>query len=204
MSNEGLTNVPVTARSRSVLRFLKISIHAAHAVWIVALVVSVAKNGTISNYALFMPPLILASCLEMCHWALVGRKTVDIKGTYSHASAIESANRECLLFTQYIPPIFPPFKLIERYTEKITKNPEKKTQSQVLARFWLKSEMVLPMLVINWLLVTALYEGHPPSLYGLVRFHSLICLVWIVGLGGSSKSISVLIYSSLVRIFKGF
>ena len=193
----------MTAISRFVLRFLKISIHIAHAAWIVALIASISQDRAITTYALFMPPLILASCLEMCRWALLGRKSVEISGVYSHASAIEQINREFLTFSWYIISTSPPYQLLERYAMGAVTSPQQKTQSQIFARFWLKSEVVLPLMACL-LMIYGLYPGTHPLLYGFGKHFSIVCLVWIVEFGFFSKQISVFLFSTFVRIQKGF
>ena len=207
MNNEKLVEqqdaMPITPVSRFVLRFLQFSIHAAHAVWIVALIVSVAKDGAISSYRLFMPLLILAFCLEMCRWALLGRKTVEVKGAYSHASAIENTNREFLLFSWYIVPVLLPFKLMELYAAGNTECLKSKIKSQIFSKFWLKSEMTLPLMSCL-LLVYGFYLGTPPALYGFHKYYSIVCLYWIISFGLFSKLISVFLFSTFIRIFKGF
>lgn len=198
-------NAPAKLNLKSLpQRLLNISIHATHITWMVALVVSVSKNGALQSYALFMPLLILASFLEIWRWALLGRQIVEVKGAYFHASAVETANREFLLFSWYVVPPFPPFKLLERYATGISDVPTQKTLSQIFARFWLKSEVTWPLLILELVCISVLYPGSAPEIYGLGRFHPLACLFWIAGFGALSKSASAFSYSTFIRFSKGF
>lgn len=185
------------------LRLLNLGIHTAHAAWMVALVMSVAANGSISSYVLFMPLLILASCLEMWRWELLGRQLVETKGPYSHASAVEAANRDFLLFSWYVVPPFPPFKLLERYSANLPEAAVTRQRGQIFARFWLRSE-VTPLLIGGLLLIYALYPGTPPEVYGLGKIFLVALLFWIVEFGLFSKLLSVLLFSAFIRFFKGF
>ena len=182
---------------------LDISIHAAHAAWIVALIASVAKDGAIMSYALFMPPLVLASCLEMWRWALLGRQLVETKGPYSHASAIQSVNQDFLLFSWYVVPTFPPFKLLERHSAGCLDAPVKRQRSQIFAKFWLKSEVTLPLLLLGIFFFLFPLDA-APRLWGLGKFFPITCLFWIVEFGLFSKLLSVFVFSTFVRIHKGF
>lgn len=185
------------------LRVLEISIHMAHAAWMAALVMSVAANGSISSYALFMPLLILASCLEMWRWALLGRQLVETKGPYSHASAVDAVNRDFLLFSWYVLPPLPPFKLLERYGAILPEAAVKRQRSQILARFWLRSEATLPLSLLCFFFFLFPLES-PPNLWGLGKFLVVSRLFWVVEFGLFSKLLSVFLFSAFLRIFKGF
>jgi hypothetical protein len=202
--SEKISNLEVGIPAKtSELRILKVTIHIAHAAWIVALVMSISTTRGISSYATFMPLLVFASCLEMLYWGLLGRHPVEIKGPYSHAAAIENANRDFLLFSWYVVPPFPPFRLLERYSANLPESAVRRQRSQIFARFWLKSELT-PLMICALLLIYVLYPGTPPELYGLGRYFPVACLFWIVEFGLFSKLLSVLIFSTLIRLHKGF
>lgn len=184
-------------------RLLNLGIHVTHAGWIVALIVSVDKDGAIARYSIFMPPLIFASFLEMWRWVLLGKQIVEIKGPYSHALAVEAVNRDFLLFSWYVIPPFPPFKLLERYTTGHPEIPVWPQRSQLFSRFWLKSDVTFPLLILGAIIISALYSGSSPEIYGFGKFYPITCLFWIVGFGTSSKSISLFVYSIFNHIHKG-
>lgn len=179
------------------------SIHAAHLAWMAALVSSVDRSGAVSTYSIFAPLLALAVLLELGRWTLLAQEQLEIKGTYSHASALDALNRSFLAFSWYVVPLIPPFALLERHAARHPAAMQK-CGGQVFARFWLKSEVTLPAVSILLLvLVLALSPDTPPNLLGLGRHFAVACVFWIVEFGLVAKLAAVLVFSILVRIFKG-
>lgn len=184
-------------------RILSLSIHTAHTVWIVALALSVDKSGVIAKYSLFVPPLVIASLLEMWRWALLGRDVVEIKGAYSLASELEATNHKFLLLSWYVIPPIPPRRLLERYSEAGQHFPVTNPRDTFFAKFFLTSEVTKPLLAGAALVLGDLYMNSAPHLWGLGTYKPVVIIVWMAEVGFLAKAISILAFSLLIRIRKG-
>lgn len=183
---------------------MKIFVHAAHAAWMITLIANVNELGDLKNRPIIFLLLAIAAFLEMLRWSTMGRQVVEIKGSYSRASAIDAVNHDFLLFTWYVIPPLPPFKLLERYSADQDDILTHRSKSQIFAAFWLKSEVTLPLIAACMCFAYGLYQPKPAALGGLTQFYPLACLYWICGFGALSKFFSVLVFSIFIRISKGY
>lgn len=184
-------------------RLLNWSIHTTHAVWIVALVVSIDKSGAITGHSLFVPPLIAACCLEILRWTLLGRKLVKIKGAYSLASEIETTNRQFQQFSWYLVPVIPPRRLLERYSEGNHDFSATISKSAIYAKFILSSELTKPLLAMVTFFIFVIYSNSPPSFLRGGAYQPFVILYWMMVIGCAAKGISMFVFSVFVRISKG-
>jgi hypothetical protein len=120
----------------------------------VALGLSIDGTGAITRYWLFLPPLVVASALEFSRWWLLGRETVVITGSYALGTTLNAMHREFVSLSWYAIPPLPPMKLFERYSDGKHIFPIKAKRSQVLAKFYLTSELALPLAAITGILLT--------------------------------------------------
>lgn len=176
------------------------SIHGLHASWILIFGIENINNAALKLSQSVILLWLLAFLLEAIRWYSVGNEITEIKGTHSFARVVEKSNDNFFLFSPYIIPPLPPFKLIEEISKSAPNNNGFLKKRIVFSRFWLNKQIIYIVLFLIVLLGTGIFNGDAPTFGGIIKSPLISCAYWICMMGLFGKLFFLMVFSLFIKI----